>query len=162
MKAMVCLKRVIDYAVKPRIRAGDKKWVETEGVKHSMNPFDEIALEAALQLKSKAIVDKIIAISCGFSPKIQDTLRTALALGADEAVHVETLSDGPFAIEGNTPSGALRRTYLSCDLKACYSLLVLLNYWLRWLRKRNQILFLWANKPSMMTAIRRANYLLGS
>lgn len=102
MKAFVAIKRVIDYAVKPRL-AADKKWMDTEGsVKHSMNPFDEIAVEAALRLKSSSIVDHITAISCGPS-KCQDVLRSALALGVDEAVHVE-IPDGDILAKGGTSS----------------------------------------------------------
>ena len=98
MKAVVCVKRVIDYAVKTRIRP-DKLWVETEGVKHSMNPFDEIAMEAALQLKSASIIKQITVVSCG-GPKCQDVLRTAIALGADEAVHLEIPVEGELSQEG--------------------------------------------------------------
>ena len=66
----------------------DKSGVVTEGVKHSMNPFDEIAVEEAVRLKEKNIVSEIIAVSCG-PPQSQETLRTALAMGVDKAVHVE-------------------------------------------------------------------------
>lgn len=81
------VKRVIDYAVKVRVRP-DHKWVVTDGVKHSMNPFDEIAVEEAVRLKEKKAVAEIIAVSCG-PPQAQETLRTALAMGADKAIHVE-------------------------------------------------------------------------
>ena len=100
MKALVCVKRVIDYAVKTRIRP-DKLWVETEGVKHSMNPFDEIAMEAALQLKSSSLVKHITVVTCGHGPKAQEVLRTALALGADEAIHVDLPADSELAKEGS-------------------------------------------------------------
>jgi len=87
MKAIVGVKRVIDYAVKIRVRP-DKLGVVTDGVKHSMNPFDEIAIEEAVRLKEKKIVKEIIAVSCG--PKqAQETIRTALAMGADRGIHVE-------------------------------------------------------------------------
>jgi len=87
MRAIVGVKRVIDYAVKIRVRP-DKLGVVTDGVKHSMNPFDEIAVEEAVRLKEKKIVKEIIAVSCG--PKqAQETIRTALAMGADRGIHVE-------------------------------------------------------------------------
>ncbi|XP_070548484.1 electron transfer flavoprotein subunit beta-like [Ptychodera flava] len=87
LRVMVGVKRVIDYAVKIRVKP-DKTGVVTEGVKHSMNPFDEIAVEEAVRLKEKKIAKEIIAVSCG--PKqSQETLRTALAMGVDRAVHVE-------------------------------------------------------------------------
>ncbi|KAL5499657.1 hypothetical protein EMCRGX_G011111 [Ephydatia muelleri] len=86
LRVLVGCKRVIDYAVKVRVRP-DKTGVVTEGVKHSMNPFDEIALEEAVRLKEKSVASEIVAVSCG--PKqCQETLRTALAVGADRAIHV--------------------------------------------------------------------------
>ncbi|XP_076633565.1 electron transfer flavoprotein beta subunit [Colletes latitarsis] len=86
-RALVGVKRVIDYAVKIRVKS-DKMGVITDGVKHSMNPFDEIAIEEAIRMKEKKLVQEIIAVSCG--PKqSQDTLRTALAMGADKAIHIE-------------------------------------------------------------------------
>lgn len=85
MRVIVAVKRVIDYAVKIRVVGGK---VETANVKHSMNPFDEIAVEEAVRLKEKKIASEIIAFSVG-SAKSQETLRTALAMGADRAVHVE-------------------------------------------------------------------------
>lgn len=84
---MVGCKRVIDYAVKVRVRP-DKLGVVTEGVKHSMNPFDEIAVEEAVRLKEKKIVKEVVAVSCG-PAQAQETLRTALAMGADRGIHVE-------------------------------------------------------------------------
>ncbi len=102
MNVIVCVKRVIDYAVRTRIRV-DARWVETEAVKHSMNPFDEIAMEAALRLKSASIVKNIIAVTCGVSGgKSQEVLRTALALGADEAVHIEVPNDNELGQEGKS------------------------------------------------------------
>ena len=83
-------KRVIDFAVKIRVNSA-KTAVETANVKHSLNPFDEIAVEEALQLRSRLgndVVKEIIAVTCG-PPKAQDQLRTALAMGADRAIHVE-------------------------------------------------------------------------
>jgi len=87
MRVLVGCKRAIDYAVKIRVKP-DKTGVVTEGVKHSMNPFDEIAVEEAVRLKEKKIVSEIVAVSCG--PKqCQETLRTALAMGVDRGIHVE-------------------------------------------------------------------------
>lgn len=85
-RVLVPVKRVIDYAVKIRVVAGK---VETANVKHSMNPFDEIAIEESLKLREAKSVKEIIAITIGPS-KAQETLRTALALGVDKAVHIET------------------------------------------------------------------------
>lgn len=87
LKVLVGVKRVIDYAVKIRVRP-DKLGVVTTGVKHSMNPFDEIAVEEALRLKEKKKAKEVVAVSCGPSQS-QETLRTALAMGADRAIHVE-------------------------------------------------------------------------
>ena len=87
MKALVCIKRVIDYNVKIRVKA-DKSGVETENVKMSMNPFDEIAVEEALRLKEKGIANEVIAISIGAS-QVQETIRNALAMGADSGIFVE-------------------------------------------------------------------------
>jgi len=87
LRVMVGVKRVIDYAVKIRVKP-DRTGVVTEGVKHSMNPFDEIAVEEAVRLKEKNVANEIIAVSCGPAAS-QETLRTALAMGADKAIHVE-------------------------------------------------------------------------
>ncbi|MBB3862190.1 electron transfer flavoprotein beta subunit [Novosphingobium hassiacum] len=86
MKALVCVKRVIDYNVKPRVKA-DGSGVDLANVKMSMNPFDEIAIEEAIRLKEKGVVTEIVAVSVGVA-KSQETLRTALAMGADRAVLV--------------------------------------------------------------------------
>ncbi|OYZ43901.1 MAG: electron transfer flavoprotein subunit beta [Novosphingobium sp. 16-62-11] len=86
MKALVCVKRVIDYNVKPRVKA-DGSGVDLANVKMSMNPFDEIAVEEAIRLKEKGVVTEIVAVSVG-PAKAQETLRTALAMGADRAVLV--------------------------------------------------------------------------
>ncbi|XP_078046681.1 electron transfer flavoprotein beta subunit [Augochlora pura] len=86
-RVLVGVKRVIDYAVKIRVKT-DKTGVVTDGVKHSMNPFDEIAIEEAVRMKEKKLVQEVIAVSCGPSQS-QDTLRTALAMGADRGIHVE-------------------------------------------------------------------------
>lgn len=84
---MVGVKRVIDYAVKIRVKP-DGLGVVTEGVKHSMNPFDEIAVEEAVRLKERKLAKEVVAVSVG-PTQCQETLRTALAMGADRAVHVE-------------------------------------------------------------------------
>jgi electron transfer flavoprotein beta subunit len=88
MKALVCVKRVIDYNVKPRVKA-DGTGVDLANVKMSMNPFDEIAVEEAIRLKEKGVVTEIVAVSVG-PAKAQETLRTALAMGADRAILVQT------------------------------------------------------------------------
>ena len=91
MKALVCIKRVIDYNVKPRVKS-DGSGVDLANVKMSMNPFDEIAVEEAIRLKEKGVVTEIVVLSVG-PAKAQETLRTALAMGADRAVLVQ-VDDG--------------------------------------------------------------------
>ena len=91
MKALVCVKRVIDYNVKPRVKS-DGSGVDLANVKMSMNPFDEIAVEEAIRLREKGVVTEIIALSVG-PAKAAETLRTALAMGADRAVLIQ-LDDG--------------------------------------------------------------------
>jgi len=86
MKVLVPVKRVIDYNVKPRVKM-DGTGVDLANVKMSMNPFDEIAVEEAIRLKEKGIVTEIVAVSIG-EQKAQETLRTALAMGADRAILV--------------------------------------------------------------------------
>ena len=88
MKILVAVKRVVDFNVKVRVKA-DGSGVETANVKMSMNPFDEIAVEEAIRLKEAGIATEIVAVSCG-TQACQETLRTALALGADRAILVET------------------------------------------------------------------------
>jgi electron transfer flavoprotein beta subunit len=88
MKVLVPVKRVVDYNVKVRVKS-DGSGVDTANVKHSMNPFDEIAVEEAVRLKEKGVVTEVIAVSCG-DAKCQETLRTAMAIGADRAILVET------------------------------------------------------------------------
>ena len=88
MKALVAVKRVVDYNVKVRVKA-DGSDVDIGNVKMSMNPFDEIAVEEVVRLKGAGKVSEIVAVSLG-GKKCEDTLRTALAMGADRAVHVET------------------------------------------------------------------------
>ena len=88
MKVLVAVKRVVDYNVKVRVKP-DGSGVDTANVKMSMNPFDEIAVEEAVRLKEKGVATEIVAVSCGVT-SCQETLRTALALGADRAILVET------------------------------------------------------------------------
>ncbi|TXC73795.1 electron transfer flavoprotein subunit beta/FixA family protein [Sphingorhabdus soli] len=88
MKILVPVKRVIDYNVKPRVKA-DGSGVDLANVKMSMNPFDEIAVEEAIRLKEKGPAEEIIAVSVG-PAKATETLRTALAMGADRAILIET------------------------------------------------------------------------
>ena len=88
MKALVCVKRVIDYNVKIRVKA-DKTGVETENVKMSMNPFDEIAVEEAVRMKEKGLIDEIIVLSIG-TDKSQETIRSGLAMGGDRGILVKT------------------------------------------------------------------------
>jgi len=87
MKALVAVKRVVDYNVKVRVKS-DGTGVDTANVKMSMNPFDEIAVEEAVRLKEKGVVSEVIAVSCGVT-QCQETLRTAMAIGADRAILVE-------------------------------------------------------------------------
>ena len=88
MKVAVPIKRVVDFNVKVRVKP-DGSGVDTANVKMSMNPFDEIAVEEAVRLKEKGIATEIVAVSCGVAA-CQETLRTALAIGADRAILVET------------------------------------------------------------------------
>ncbi|MGB8338235.1 MAG: electron transfer flavoprotein subunit beta/FixA family protein [Burkholderiales bacterium] len=88
MKALVAVKRVVDYNVKVRVKA-DQSGVELANVKMAMNPFDEIALEEAIKLREAGVVTEVIAVSMGVAA-CQETLRTALAMGADRAILVET------------------------------------------------------------------------
>jgi electron transfer flavoprotein beta subunit len=88
MKILVPVKRVVDYNVKVRVKS-DQTGVDIANVKMSMNPFDEIAVEEAVRLKEKGVATEIIAVSCGVAA-CQETLRTALAIGADRAVLIET------------------------------------------------------------------------
>ena len=88
MKLLVAVKRVVDYNVKVRVKP-DGSGVDTANVKMSMNPFDEIAVEEAVRLKEKGIATEIVAVSCG-AATCQETLRTALAIGADRAILVQS------------------------------------------------------------------------
>ena len=87
MKVLVPVKRVVDYNVKVRVKS-DGSGVDIANVKMSMNPFDEIAVEEAVRLKEKGVVTEVIAVSCGVT-QCQETLRTAMAIGADRAILVE-------------------------------------------------------------------------
>ena len=91
MKALVAVKRVVDYNVKVRVKS-DGSGVDIANVKMSMNPFDEIAIEEVVRLKEKGVVTEIIAVSCGVA-QCAETLRTAMAIGADRAILVETTAD---------------------------------------------------------------------
>lgn len=88
MKVLVPVKRVVDYNVKVRVKS-DQSGVDIASVKMSMNPFDEIAVEEATRLKEKGVVSEIIAVSCGVA-QCQETIRTAMAIGADRGVLVQT------------------------------------------------------------------------
>ncbi|MFS2037063.1 electron transfer flavoprotein subunit beta/FixA family protein [Polaromonas sp. CT11-55] len=91
MKVLVPVKRVVDYNVKVRVKS-DGSGVDIANVKMSMNPFDEIAVEEATRLKEKGVVTEVIAVSCGVA-QCQETLRTAMAIGADRAILVETAEE---------------------------------------------------------------------
>ena len=91
MKVLVAVKRVVDYNVKVRVKS-DGTGVDIANVKMSMNPFDEIAVEEAVRLKEKGAVTEVIAVSCGVA-QCQETLRTAMAIGADRAILVETTEE---------------------------------------------------------------------
>jgi electron transfer flavoprotein beta subunit len=88
MKIIVPVKRVVDFNVKVRVK-NDGSGVDIANVKMSMNPFDEIAVEEAVRLKEKGAASEVVAVSCGAAPR-QETLRTAMAIGADRAILVET------------------------------------------------------------------------
>jgi electron transfer flavoprotein beta subunit len=91
MKALVAVKRVVDYNVKVRVKS-DQTGVDIANVKMSMNPFDEIAVEEAVRLKEKGILSEVIVVSCGVT-QCQETLRTAMAIGADRGILVETTEE---------------------------------------------------------------------
>src|SRR6476646_7267506 len=97
MKILVPVKRVVDYNVKVRVKS-DGSGVDIANVKMSMNPFDEIAIEEAVRLKEKGIVTEVVAVSCGVT-QCQETLRTAMAIGADRGILVESSEElQPLAI----------------------------------------------------------------
>jgi len=91
MKILVAVKRVVDFNVKVRVKS-DGNGVDIANVKMSMNPFDEIAVEEAVRLKEKGVASEIVAVSCGVT-QCQETLRTAMAIGADRAILVETTEE---------------------------------------------------------------------
>ena len=91
MKVLVPVKRVVDYNVKVRVKS-DNTGVDIANVKMSMNPFDEIAVEEAVRLKEKGVATEVIAVSCGVA-QCQETLRTAMAIGADRAILVESADE---------------------------------------------------------------------
>jgi electron transfer flavoprotein beta subunit len=91
MKILVSVKRVVDFNVKVRVKS-DGSGVDIANVKMSMNPFDEIAVEEAVRLKEKGAVTEVVAVSCGVA-QCQETLRTAMAIGADRAILVETAEE---------------------------------------------------------------------
>ncbi|KAI1435672.1 electron transfer flavoprotein, beta subunit [Xylaria sp. CBS 124048] len=110
LRILVPIKRVIDYAVKPRVNKA-QTGVETAGVKHSMNPFDELSIEESVRIREKKRapggVEDICAISAG-PAKAADILRTAMAMGADRAIHVETADGDEGALEPLTVAKMLR------------------------------------------------------
>jgi len=91
MKILVAVKRVVDYNVKVRVKS-DNSGIDTANVKMSMNPFDEIAVEEAVRLKEAGVATEVVAVSCGVAQS-QETLRTAMAIGADRGILVETDSE---------------------------------------------------------------------
>lgn len=91
MKIIVCVKRVIDFNIKVQVKS-DQSGVDLSNVKMSINPFDEIAVEEAVRLKEKGVVNEVVVVSCGVSA-CQETLRLALAIGADRGVLVETAAE---------------------------------------------------------------------
>jgi len=111
MKALVSVKRVVDYNVRIQVKP-DGSGVVTDGVKMSMNPFDEIAMEEAVRLKEKGKVTEIVAVTIG-GAKCEETLRTALAFGADRAVHVKEEGD----IQPLTAASALAAVFKKEDAK---------------------------------------------
>lgn len=111
MKALVSVKRAVDYNVRIQVKP-DGSGVVTDGVKHSMNPFDEIAMEEAVRLKEKGVVTEIVAVTVG-AKKCEETLRTALAFGADRAVHVNEEGE----IQPLTAAKALAAVFKAEDAK---------------------------------------------
>merc|ERR1712223_849297 len=118
MRVLVGVKRVIDYAVKIRVRP-DKLGVVTDGVKHSMNPFDEIAVEEAIRLKEKKIAKEVVVVSCG-PAQSQETLRTALAMGADRGIHVEVPQEEMLTLQPIHVSKILAELAKKARSRHCY------------------------------------------
>ncbi|QHS09888.1 electron transfer flavoprotein subunit beta/FixA family protein [Sinimarinibacterium sp. NLF-5-8] len=115
MKALVSVKRVVDYNVRIQVKS-DGSGVVTDGVKHSMNPFDEIAMEEAVRLKEQGKISEIIAITIG-GAKNEETLRTALAFGADRAIHIKEEGD----IQPLTAAKALAAAMKKEDAKVLFT-----------------------------------------
>ena len=115
MKVLVSVKRVVDYNVRIQIKP-DGSGVVTDGVKHSMNPFDEIAMEEAVRLKEKGKVTEIIAVTLG-GAKNEETLRTALAFGADRAIHIKEEGE----IQPLTAARALAAVFKKEDAKILFT-----------------------------------------
>ncbi|MAH04824.1 MAG: hypothetical protein CL561_04640 [Alphaproteobacteria bacterium] len=111
MKILVPVKRAIDYNVKVRVKS-DESGVDLANVKMSINPFDEIAVEEAVRLKEKGIASEVIAVSIGPAP-VQETLRTALAMGADRAIRVQT--DVPTDLGGVEPLAVAKCLKALCE-----------------------------------------------
>ncbi len=128
MKILVTIKRVVDYNVRVRVKS-DGSGVETDGVKMSINPFDEIALEEALRIKERGQAEEVIVVSIGGS-EVQQQLRTGLAMGADRAIHVET-DRVVQPLPPRAPSSS-------------------------WWKKNSRASCSWASRPSTMTATRPA------
>merc|ERR1712221_51610 len=131
LKVLVGCKRVIDYAVKIRVKP-DKLGVVTDGVKHSMNPFDEIAVEEAVRMKEKKLAKEIIVVSCG-PQQAQETIRTALAMGADRGIHVDVPADKMDTLQPLHVSKILAKLA----------------------EKEQADVIIWENSPLMMTATKQ-------
>jgi electron transfer flavoprotein beta subunit len=117
MKVLVPVKRVIDYNVKVRVKA-DGSGVDLANVKMSMNPFDEIAVEEAIRLKEKGIADEIVAVSIGVE-QAQETLRTALAMGADRAILIVAAQDVHQDIEPLAVAKLLKAVIDEAEARSC-------------------------------------------
>ena len=109
MKVLVPVKRVVDFNVKVRVKS-DHTGVDTANVKMSMNPFDEIAVEESIRLREKGVATEVVAVSCGVA-QCQETLRTALAIGADRALLVQTDTElQPLAVAKLLAAAALKES----------------------------------------------------
>ena len=114
MKVLVPVKRVVDYNVKVRVKS-DQSGVDIANVKMSMNPFDEIAVEEATRLKEKGAATEVVAVSCGVA-QCQETLRTALAIGADEGVRIDAPENDSFSVATEIATYAKAQSF---DLILC-------------------------------------------
>jgi electron transfer flavoprotein alpha/beta subunit len=148
LRILVPIKRVVDYAVKIRVVNGK---VDTANVKHSMNPFDEIAVEEAIRMKEKKLAASVTTVSIGPS-KAQETLRTALAMGADSAIHIETPE--------NADVQPLQVGFFNSDILLLINRL--LNCSRRWCKRKSRTWLFWASRPSTMIRIKQARCLLDS